>query len=80
MPRSRLLVALAALVLLASACRQLVNVEVQEIELEPVQDFAQSFVYAADGSLIATFRFSHREPVDTEDLPRHARLAVGLAA
>ncbi len=65
------LVALALLALLASACESLVRLEVREVDLEPVQQFAQTIVYAADGSEIATFRFDNREPVDREDLPPH---------
>ena len=62
---------LLALALLAGACDSLVTLEVREVDLEPVQQFAQTIVYAADGSEIATFRFDNREPVDREDLPVH---------
>ncbi len=62
--------------LMASACSQLVEVTVKPIDLQPVEQFAQSFVYAADGSLIATLRFANREPVGYEDLPQHLVDAV----
>ena len=68
MTRARL-AALVVLCLLASACESLVEIRVQDIDLEPVDAFAQTIVYAADGSEIATFRFEHREPVEREDLP-----------
>ena len=67
---------LLACALFASACDQLVSVEVREVDLPEVDAFAQSFVYAADGTQIATFRFSHREPVEREDLPDHLVTAL----
>ena len=47
-----------------------------DIELDPAPQFEQSFVYAADGSLIATLRFNNREPVVFDDLPEHLIQAV----
>ena len=64
-PRVIVLVALAALV---AACGSVVHVEVADLALEPAATPAQSHVYAADGSKLATLRVEHREPARPEDL------------
>jgi membrane peptidoglycan carboxypeptidase len=61
---------LVCLVLLASACSQLVDVQVLPVDARPVDTPEQSFVYAADGSLIATLRYANREAVDRHELPQ----------
>jgi len=64
----RLLPALCCLCLLAG-CANFVEVEVVRVDRPALDVPAQSEVYAADGSLIATLRFANRELVDREDLP-----------
>ncbi len=76
MRRLRVVIALLLCSLASSACSQFVQLSVQDIDVDPVPQFAQSFVYAADGSLIATLRFSNREPVVWEDLPESLVQAV----
>ncbi|MEE8602584.1 transglycosylase domain-containing protein [Euzebya tangerina] len=79
-PRGWSLVSLLlACALLGTACSPFVQVGVAEIDLEPAPQFEQSFVYAADGSLIATLRFNNREPVTHDDLPEHLIHAIVAA-
>jgi membrane peptidoglycan carboxypeptidase len=66
----RRVIPLLCLVLLASSCSQLVDVQVVPVEARPVDAPEQSLVYAADGTLIATLRYANREAVDRESLPQ----------
>jgi penicillin-binding protein 1A len=61
---------LAVLCLLTSGCAALVEVESLPVNREPVPAPAQSRVFAADGSRLATLRFDKRDKVDRDELPQ----------
>lgn len=67
MRRAALLIVLAAV---CAACSQVVEVQVADLDLPPVEVPAQSHIYAADGTRIATLRLAHREPAGPDDLPQ----------
>ncbi len=66
-------------VLLATACGKLVRVEVQVADLKPVPTPAQSYVFAADGTRIATLRLANREKAKLRELPEVLLEAVVAA-
>lgn len=65
--------------LLATACGDLVRVEVRVDDLRPVPTPAQSHIFAADGSRIATLRLANREKAKLRELPAVLLRAVVAA-